>query len=51
MIHSVGASNQDLACSLFGALAGADGWEALEDYAEVQEEFLRCGIPVALSNF
>ena len=25
--------------SLFGALAGADGWEALEDYAEVQEEF------------
>ena len=28
-----------LTMSLFGALAGADGWEALEDYAEVQEEF------------
>lgn len=28
-----------LTMSLFGALAGADGWDALADYAEVQEEF------------
>lgn len=28
-----------LTMSLFGALAGADGWEALADYAVAQEEF------------
>jgi predicted transposase YbfD/YdcC len=28
-----------LTMSLFGALAGADGWDALAEYAEVQEDF------------
>ncbi len=28
-----------LTMSLFGALAGAEGWDALADYAEVQEDF------------